>query len=187
MLFGDSDQSLSTDATIVVLAPHAFWSDNTNMTGLEDIPTFSSLVYEGAVQYTSKLQELMDEAISNSKGNNQNKRRKIRIAPVGPAFLWVYEEDSEMYEKLFNSDGIRASVYGSYLTACVVYCTITGNMPPPDSHGTVRNLFKRSRAVSGAANGYPDEGEAEYLFDVARKVAKQGRLPSSLDTDSSRI
>ena len=159
----------NSGAVPLIVDGHAFWSDNTNMTGLDDIATFTSLVYEGARQYQSSLAQQLPSS------------QKPRIAPVGLAYLAVYEEDFDMWEKLFYEDGIHASVYGTYLTACVLYCTMTGHMPRAAAANDVSTLFETARAVSGAANGYPDEGEAGFLFNIAKKVARRGYRPKTLE------
>jgi len=159
----------TSGAIPVIVDGHAFWSENTNMTGLEDIPTFASLVYEGARQYQEKLAELLPRS------------QKPRIAPVGLAFLAIYEDDPDMWEKLFVNDLIHASVYGTYLTACVIFCTITKHMPRAGTSEDVKSLFATARLVSGAGKGYPDQDEAAYLFNKAAKVARRGYKPKSLE------
>jgi hypothetical protein len=157
-------------AVPVIISPHAYWSQHTNMTGLIDLASFTSLIYEGSLQYA--------EALSSVLPSNQ----KARIAPVSLAFLTVYEEDPDLWSLLTDAYDIHASVFGSYLIGCVLYATVTGTMPHPDLGADVESLFANSRAVSGAADwGYPDADQASYLWQVAKRVAHQNYKPSSLE------
>jgi hypothetical protein len=154
----------------VIVSPHAYWSQHTNMTGLTDVASFTSLIYEGSLQYA--------EALSSVLPSNQ----KVRIAPVSLAFLTVYEEDPELWSLLTDAYDIHASVFGSYLTGCVLFATVTGMMPHPDLGADVESLFVNSRALSGATDwGYPDVDQASYLWQVAKRVTHQNYKPSSLE------
>jgi len=158
-----------TGATPIILDTHAFWSENTNMTGLNDVSTFASLIYEGARQYQEKLAGFLP------------KSQAPKIAPVGLAFLAVYEDDQEMWNKLTAYDDIHASVYGSFLSACVLHATITGKAPAKTTTDDVESLFEHSRLLKGAANGYPDPVDAMYLWKIAQKVAVKHKMPETLE------
>jgi hypothetical protein len=97
-------------AGALIVQPHACcWSSDANMTGLEDIHTFTSRIMDGAKIY----KEFLNAETHMSK--------KAKIAPVGDAFLTVWEEDNDLWQKMFLADGIHPSVYGSYLYATVLY------------------------------------------------------------------
>lgn len=67
--------------------------------------------------------------------------RKPIIVPVGSAFGLIYDEIAEsqsprealstdnLWTELYSSDGSHPSVAGSYLTACMLYATITNKSP----------------------------------------------------------
>lgn len=64
--------------------------------------------------------------------------RPVRMAPAGLAFQSVKDSipkgvnasaDGTAFSNLYASDGVHPSVEGSYLIACVVYATLTGNDP----------------------------------------------------------
>ncbi len=65
--------------------------------------------------------------------------RPVHIAPAGLAFRVVHDRVLEAggdptspgnaFYDLYSSDGSHPSLSGSYLTACVLYATLTGNSP----------------------------------------------------------
>jgi hypothetical protein len=151
----------------VIVDTHAFWSDNSNMTGLTDIPTFTSLLYEGVQDYVDALKAELPA------------RQAPIVAPIGLAYLTIYEEDYELWQQMFLDDDVHSSVHGSYLFACVLYCTLYGHSPP-DSLPLPEYLFSDARKLMGQPQ-YPSYDETVYLNNVARRVALQGYVPSSLN------
>lgn len=157
-------------ATPVLVQPHAFWSDAVNMTGLTDIPTFTSMIMDGAKIYKKFLDKHTRLGIS------------AKIAPVGDAYLTVWEENEELWQKLFLADGIHPSGHGSYLYAMVLHGTIYGR-PPPKSRvvtDNVQDLFSLARKLHVDESGIPTKSEALALWKVAKKVAVNGYKPKSL-------
>lgn len=73
---------LETGATPVFIVTYAYWTSWRDMTGLEDVPTFTSLTYMGYREYAALLEQYLPY------------NQKPRIAPVGIAFLLVWEEVS---------------------------------------------------------------------------------------------
>lgn len=157
-------------ATPVLVQPHAFWSDAVNMTGLTDIPTFTSMIMTGAKIYKKFLDKHTKRGIST------------KIAPVGDAYLTVWEENEELWQKLFLADGIHPSGYGSYLYAMVLHGTIYGRAPPKSRVVTdnVQSLFSLARKLHVDESGIPSKKEALALWKVANKVAVNGYKPKSL-------
>jgi len=156
-------------AVPIIVQPHAFYSEQVNMTGLENLGTFTSKIYEGAKIYRTFL-------------NKKIRRRKTRIAPVGNAFLAVYEQDRQLWSKLFLDDSIHPSAYGSYLYAMVIHATIYKAMPSKARviNNDVANLFANSRKMHSDVTDVPTKKEARILWKIARKVALWGREPRSL-------
>jgi hypothetical protein len=158
-----------TGAIPVIVDTHAFWSSKSNMTGLTDIPTFAALIAQGVSDFTSALASVLP--------SNQ----APLVAPIGLAYLTIWEEDNSLWEKLFVDDGIHSSVYGSYLFACVLYATLFDQLPAHDgtSENGLSSLFTDSRKIVGQAS-YPSLDEVEYLRTVAGRVALRGYVPQSL-------
>eukprot|EP00339_Tiarina_fusa_P001546 CAMPEP_0117001366 /NCGR_PEP_ID=MMETSP0472-20121206/3392_1 /TAXON_ID=693140 ORGANISM="Tiarina fusus, Strain LIS" /NCGR_SAMPLE_ID=MMETSP0472 /ASSEMBLY_ACC=CAM_ASM_000603 /LENGTH=519 /DNA_ID=CAMNT_0004701355 /DNA_START=107 /DNA_END=1666 /DNA_ORIENTATION=+ len=154
-------------ATPIIVQSHAFWSQNANMTGLTDVPTFTSLVMEGANVYKTFLKK---------------KSANGRIAPVGDAFLTVWEEDYDLWLTLFLGDMIHPSPKGTYLYALVLYATIYKALPDVDIAVTddIVSLFDDARKIhSNNETHFPTEDEAAYLNNVAKRVVLRSFTPRS--------
>lgn len=61
------------------------------MGDLDDVPTFTALTYEGYKQYADLLRTYLP------------KSQEPRIAPVGLAFLLVWEENYSFWERMFHT------------------------------------------------------------------------------------
>lgn len=46
-----------------------------------------------------------------------------RIAPVGEAYRYVHDNNKDLWEKLYSHDDFHPSPYGTWLQACVIFCT----------------------------------------------------------------
>lgn len=156
----------ASGAVPVIVDTHAFWSSKSNMTGLTDIPTFTFLIEQGVALFTNALASVLP--------SNQ----APLVAPIGLAYLTVWEEDFDLWEKLFLDDEIHSSMSGSYLFACVLYATLFGHLPeePPENMAA---LFMDARKTVGQPS-YPSADDAEYLRAVAGRVALKGYVPQSL-------
>ena len=162
-----------TGATPIVLQPHAFWSDNVNMTGLGDVANFTALIRNGAKEYQSFLSQGLP------------KSQAAKIAPVGNAFLAVLEDEDnyDMWEKLFLDDGIYPSPFGSYLYGLVVYATVYGHMPKKSRvvSDDMDKLWSRARKIQVSNyTGFPTKDDARYLYSIAELVTVDGYVPSSI-------
>ena len=162
----------NTGAIPVLVDTHSFWSEEANMTGLQSVEYFQSLIYDGVEDYVNALASVLPPW------------QYPVVAPIGIAYLTVYEERRSLWQKLFIADGIHSSVHGSYLFACVLYATLYGHLP--ERTRTVRKveyLFADSRKLVGTLE-YPTESEAYYYRNVARRVALRGYVPSLLRNPS---
>lgn len=151
---------------------HAFWSDRTNMTGLgNDVPSFTAQIQHGVQLYASALAEALPRS------------QAPIIAPVGVAYLTVWEENYDLWRMLFVRDMVHASVYGSFLFACVLYMTIFGHRLPDNDlqlQSDIADLFANSRKLVGGNHYFPSQEEVLYLRNVARRVVLKGYVPPSL-------
>jgi hypothetical protein len=172
----------ASGAIPVLVDTHAFWSSKSNMTGLTDIPTFAALIAQGVTDFSTALASVLPSY------------QAPLVAPIGLAYLTIWEEDYTFWQKLFLDDGIHSSIYGSYLFACVLFATLFDQLPTHnniDGGGTSSNsnenseynnmasLFMDSRKIVGPAS-YPTLEEAEYLRNVAGRVTLRGYVPPSL-------
>jgi hypothetical protein len=164
---------LKSGATPIIVETHAFWSDQTNMTGLGSLPTFAAMIHEGARQYAAILHETLP-----------NEQRPI-IAKIGIAYLTVYKENKDLYAKLLYKDSVHASLYGSFLFGCVLHCAIYGNAPSNSVSSHVKDYFQNARKIQGTE--YPSKREAIYLLKVAERVMLHGYVPIFFDEEYSAI
>jgi hypothetical protein len=164
---------LMTGATPILMVTHAYWTEWRDLTGLVDVPTFTSLTYEGYKQYAQTLAKHLPAS------------QKPRLAPVGLAFLLVYEENYSMWLKLFHIDEVHASPHGTFLYGCVVHYTIFGRMPKSsvafqDNMNLLWTRARRMQPETHKSNPMPTREEAEYLYNVADRVMRKGHMPTSL-------
>lgn len=135
-----------------------------------DIPEFTSHLYYGYRQYARLLDNSLEQ--------------ETLIAPVGLAFLTVWEERPDMWHKLFYTDYLHPSPHGTYLMGCVLFATIYGRMPATDAALDISSLWARARRMEvwsgGATMPLPSFDEAAYLLWIAERVALQDHVPDSL-------
>lgn len=165
---------LSSTTTIpVLISTFAYWNDEyRDMGGLVDVPTFTSLTHEGYLQFAALLNQYLPT------------EQHARIAPVGIAFLLVWQDNIGMWRKLFHKDQVHLSPHGTYLMGCVVYYTLYGKMPQPSAAlpQAISTLFKRARRMESPiyqAMPMPTQQEAAYLFDICKRVMASGQIPAS--------
>jgi hypothetical protein len=112
--------------------------------------------------------------------------QRPRIAPVGLAYLTVYEENYELWKTLFHSDHLHASPSGTFLQGCIIYYTVFGEMPDrnwiirPDED--IPALWRRARMMQHAwepPNPFPTRETTEYLYSIAERIMKEGYIPKS--------
>jgi hypothetical protein len=155
-----------TGVTPIFFDTHGYLTDERD---LKNVPTFTSLTYFGYKKYSTLVAQFLPDSQSP------------RIAPVGIAFLTVWEENRGLWYKLFHSfDLMHASTSGTFLTGCVIHYTIFNLMP--DRRVVFRNrdvsdLWSKARVLHELP---PSLGEAYYLYDVAERVMRLGHRPKSL-------
>lgn len=159
-------------ATPILFMTWAYWREDwEQMSYMVDIPTFTRQLYRGYQYYAEVLQQALPPT------------QRPRIAPVGLAYLVIWEENPSFWEdKMFSpTDQYHPSPHGTYLAACVVYSTMYGHLPPAWTRFT-DHVFARSRRMEldGDPLPLPTEDEAIYLRDVAARVALRGYIPESL-------
>uniref|UniRef100_A0A7S4K2Q6 Uncharacterized protein n=1 Tax=Odontella aurita TaxID=265563 RepID=A0A7S4K2Q6_9STRA len=164
---------LETGATPVFIDTHAYGANagGRDTSDFDGIPDFTSKTYYGYRLYADVV------------GGYLPKRQAPRIAPVGIAFLVVYEEDHDLWFKLFNYDDVHASPHGTYLQGCVLHATLFGSMPyQKTALGDVSELWSRARRMAPPdfpVMSFPTVEEARYLFKVAQMVTLKGYRPKS--------
>jgi hypothetical protein len=164
---------LESGARPVLLATHGYIASKINTTMVGGVPEFTSRVHYGYQEYAQAL------------GQNLPDDQTPLIAPMGLAFLVLWEETRGLWKKLFFADGFHPSPHGTYLIGCVLYATLYNRMPPTDISlpRDVSKLWHRARKMqigSGPVMDFPTLDEAAYLWTVAQRVVLQGYIPRSL-------
>ncbi len=54
-------------------------------------------------------------------------KSRVVLVPVGPAWEKIRQEQPQI--QLYASDGVHPSAEGVYLSACVIYASLSGNSP----------------------------------------------------------
>jgi len=160
---------LKTGAVPVFMVTHAYWPSTRDMSGLTDIPTFMSLTYEGYRQYALAIGKYLPES------------QQPKLAPVGLAFLLIWEESPNMWEKLIHMDEIHLTPTGTFLEGLVVYATLYGHLPSPSTvlNGDAANLYSNARRMTPSEHiqeSYPTLDDARYLYHIASRIMK-GEIP----------
>jgi len=125
----------------------------------------------GYKQYAEFLQELLPNS------------QKPKLVNMGLAYLVVYEEYLDLWYSLFWTDNKHPSPHGNFLASCLLHHAVYGQIP---HHSTViredmQSLWNGTRNLMYPRDGqvpYPTKKEAEYLYNVCKRVAN-GYIPPS--------
>ena len=215
---------VESGATPVLYSTYGYWRTDINMTekfrrdqsssksdgaSVEDVPTFASRLHRGYELYARALEESMIKYESSRNTNNGSRRNlkkkrnpsRVRIAPVGLVFLTVWEENHNLWQKLFfDGDLYHPSPLGTYIIGCTIYSTIFEQLPPAvtddDStattigvddgtqqpRSTMSTLFSKARSMQlyGDDLPLPSVDEALYARHLVKRVVFDKHVPKSL-------
>lgn len=161
-----------TGAVPIFLATYGYWTPYRDMGGLGTIAQFTSLTHEGYNQYKLLLQQYLPIY------------QTPRIAPVGIAFLLIYEENYDMWLRLFHVDQIHCSPLGTYLQGLVLYHTIYNHLPDYDivirpDMSTLFLYTRRFQPGDHRRDPYPTMDEASYLYNIAKRIVVHKQYPKT--------
>jgi hypothetical protein len=132
-----------------------------DMLGTSDIGDFDS--------FTDRLKagyEVYRTAIASS-----SHKIECHIAPVGEAYRWLRNNDRALWSKLYCPiDNFHLSPHGTWLQACVLFCTIT-KRPPPPYQAAWWDASRYMRPASAPPLPLPTAQEAKTLATVACHVS----------------
>lgn len=137
----------------------------------ENIPYMQAMIYYGVEEYLLALKYNLPSYL------------EPKVVPIGMAYTVVWDEDFELWSKLFLNETMPyASPHGSFLFANVIYATVYGHLPlRPSDQREIKNLFSSARYRPELPDDYseifPTMQEADYLRLVARRVVLQGYVP----------
>jgi hypothetical protein len=114
-LFGKNNNT--TIVPIVVQTPAYKQAGLKDSEDLGDFISFTNRLAEGVKSYVDTLKQA---GITES-----------RVAPVGEAYRYLHNNDKQLWKRLYSWDHFHPSPYGTWLQACVIYCTMFDQCPPP--------------------------------------------------------
>lgn len=162
---------LENGAAPVLYATHGYESEMVDTSEFSNISEFTSLIFEGYRQYAALLEA------------NLPSTQRPRIAPIGLAFLIVYEENYAMWQKLFFVDDLHPSPHGTYLMGCVLYATLYGFMPGNTAlPSNPESLWSRARKMQIGGEyhmPFPTYDDCVYLYSVAKRLMEYGERPET--------
>jgi hypothetical protein len=139
-------------STVVFIMTWAYKEPVKNSSDLGGFDHFTDLLWKGYQEYARLFPD-----------------ERVRIAPVGLAFQYVRRNLGEdFWKKLYAPDEFHPSPYGTWLEACVLYCTIVGEQSP--LYDT--NWWETSRYLHPEMP-FPTDDEADTLRDVAWCVCER--------------
>jgi hypothetical protein len=129
------EEQAEATTTVIFIQTAAY---KTPVKNSDDLGTFD--------EFTAKLQEgYADYAhlVRHSSSSNNNNALHAKVAPVGLAYQYFkhrHDEDDDenddddeiatMWNKLYARDDLHPSPHGTFLEACVLYCTMLEEHPP---------------------------------------------------------
>lgn len=166
----------------VFLVTHGYERLDKSFAELGNVSEFTSRIHYGYKLYADAIAEYLP------------KNQTPILAPVGLAFLTLYEENYNFWKRLFFYDGFHPSAHGTYLMGCVLFASLFGRMPSTDYAfplgGGMQQLWSKARKMQlFEGDAYPTQpiptiDEATYLFKIAKRVVLQGHVPKTLLTNA---
>ena len=143
------------NATPVLLQTAAYRNPVKGSEDLGSVEEFTKKLEEGYQSYAEVLAKLLPS------------HQEPIVAPVGRAFFEIHQTDVDLWNKLFYVDDHHPSPHGTWLQACIVYCVIVGESPPPYN----QYWWNQSRYMMPDVQlDVPDEEDAETLRQIAIQV-----------------
>ena len=122
------------------------------------------------------MQERLEAGYIDYHDNMTSAGNTVWIAPVGLAFALIHDSveasgtnptlSGNTFYDLYNADGSHPSLAGSYLAACVLYATMTGDSPV-GSNDTVslNNTLKLELQQAAAATVFNETSHLSYPWE----------------------
>jgi hypothetical protein len=163
---------VQTGAIPVFMATYGYSTPYRDMGGLGTVPVFTSLTHYGYQLYAESLVPYLPQS------------QEPRVAPVGIAFLVVWEENFNLWERLFHVDQIHSSPLGTYLQGCVMHHVLFGRLPDPavalrEDMSFLWHDARRFQPGTHRTDLFPTREEATYLYHVAHRVTVLRYIPRS--------
>lgn len=142
-------------ATVVFLQTHAYRYPGIKDTeDLGDLDDFSDRLLAGYQEYQKVLEK---------------HGVKTTVAPLGEAMRWLHHHRPQLWKQLYQPDHFHLSPSGTWLEACVLYCTILQS-PPPPYRASWWKSSRRMQPEDEEPLPLPEANVAEELRQVACQI-----------------
>lgn len=112
---------------------------------------------------------------------------ECQVAPFGQAVRHLHSHNPDLWRKTYSSDSFHPSPHGTWMMACVLFCTLLRQPPPPYNPG----WWKSSRFFESPPMPLPTHGEGQELRRVACFVcevtAPEGTVDHSANYGAERL
>lgn len=124
------------------------------------------------------MQERLEHGYIDYRDNMTATGAEVWIAPVGLAFKHIHDDvmagginaslSGNLFYDLYTNDGSHPSLLGSYLAACVMHATMTGESPVGSNDSVAINAtIKLQLQQAAAATVFNETSHLEYPWTVA--------------------
>ena len=148
----------------------------------------------------STMQDELESGYLDYRDNISANGGNAWVAPVGLAFEHIHDKivaeggtptnSGNTFYNLYTGDGSHPSLSGSYLTAVVIYATITGNDPVGLSHSTsLSNGLVLELQQAAAATVFNETSHLDYPWQTKssnQTISGFSPIPNPLNTSRLR-
>ena len=129
----------------------------------------------------SAMQDELAAGYLDYRDNMSSASRPVWVAPAGLAFEHIHDqiiadggtptESGTLFHDLYSSDGSHPSLSGSYLAACVLYASITGDDPVGLSHSTsLSNARVLELQQAASATVFNETSHIDYPWQLQNQL-----------------
>jgi hypothetical protein len=129
----------------------------------------------------STMQDELAAGYLDYRDNMSSANRPVWVAPAGLAFEHIHDQiiadggtptdSGTLFHDLYSSDGSHPSLSGSYLAACVLYASITGDDPVGLSHSTsLSNARVLELQQAASATVFNETSHIDYPWQLQNQL-----------------
>jgi hypothetical protein len=144
-------------ATPVILQTAAYRKPVRGTDDLGNVEEWTLSLEKGCQEYVNVLASKLPES------------QAPLLAPVGNAYFNIHLDNLELWKKLFYRDNFHPSPHGTWLQACILYCTIVGEAPPTYSPN-IWDSCRYMQRVGKEPSPLPTTEEAHTLRQYACEI-----------------
>ena len=127
------------------------------------------------------MQDRLESGYMDYHSNITNAGHTVWMAPVGLAFAHIHDNvvaagfnaslTGNTFYDLYNADGSHPSLAGSYLAACVLYATMTGETPVGSNDSVSLNAtLKLELQQAAAATVFNETSHLQYPWQSTASI-----------------